>query len=172
MNPGSADARHESPLPGGATGLTQLPTRGEIRAAHAHLTITDLWAAAVLADTTDELDVVGHLSLLLHGHPACTRPVTRPDGRITESLHQVIRYRRSAMIPDTRARDLVAATRDHAERTRRGDLHELAATKERLYQDQRPRHPDGTPWRPRPDATVLDLRSPRDPNPQPTKEPR
>lgn len=49
--------------------------RSHYRRRYAALTLRDLWAQAVMAETLDELEAVAHLSLVLHGHAACDRPM-------------------------------------------------------------------------------------------------
>lgn len=72
-----------------------LTARGAYRTTYTDLTPFDLLLAVQAADTTTELDVAAHLTLVLFGHLGCTRPVTRPDGRQVTSLHRAVADRRS-----------------------------------------------------------------------------
>lgn len=87
--------RVSTPQAGRPSTTRPLPTREEVRAQLQHLTRVDLWLALEFATTPDEVDVAAHASLLLFGHPACTKPVRLPSGRWARSLHaQVAETRR------------------------------------------------------------------------------
>jgi uncharacterized protein (DUF433 family) len=100
--------------------VEQLLTRDDYRVRYGHLTETDLYLAAHTAETADELDVVGHLSLLLLGHRGCDVMVRRPDGSLGSSLHAVISHRRKQLIPQVRP-DLMQLRRELLD-NRRADV--------------------------------------------------
>jgi hypothetical protein len=105
--------------------VEQHPTsRAAYRHRFADLTPADLWVAAQLATTPEELAAVGHLSLVLFGHHGCTRPVTCRSGRIRTSLHQAISTRRKQLEPDEQSSINHSRARAVADQIRK-DEHEL-----------------------------------------------
>lgn len=132
---------HPTPPCGGAVSQARQAeplTRDSYRTRFADLTLFDLWLAGMTAETPAELDVVGHLALVLFGYQkGAADPVTRPDGRTVTSLHEVLARRRHELTPDTdtladeqAAREAVAAVR-RARATEHRELRDLqrAATR-------------------------------------------
>jgi hypothetical protein len=129
--------------PDGPSRQVEQPSRQAYRDTFAHLGLVELLAGAVVADCRDELAVVGHLALLLHGWRACQDPIPAPGGRVLPSLHQVLAHQRSVLAPDAFAIANHTRAAEYAEkaRGRRAAQNQAARDAAQRLRGLNPNHP-------------------------------